>query len=241
MSAPLAPTATSGQRTALSLDEVVTTTTTKVKENEMRLALLGGSGRIGGHILNWAMTAGHEVTVLARDPQSVPAGPGVTVIAGQATDAAAVAEVAVGADAVVSALGPRGAKTPALLGTAGGAIVAAMDKAGVRRLVCVSAAGAFIDGDPDTGPVIKFILPKVLAKQFADVRAMESTVTASDLDWTLVRATRLVNAQQTGRYRVRPDYPPVAGRTIARSDVAHFAAAVLTDGTWVRARPALAY
>lgn len=207
----------------------------------MRLALLGASGRIGGHVLNWAVTAGHEVTALARDPASLPAAAGVTVIAGQATDAAAIAEVAAGADAVVSALGPRGSKTPALLAAAGDAMVSAMDKAGVRRLICVSAAGAFIEGDPDTGALIKFIVPKVFAKQFADVRDMESVVSASDLDWTLVRATRLVNSPQTGRYRVRPDFPPVGGRTIARSDVAHFIAAALTDSTWVRARPALAY
>jgi putative NADH-flavin reductase len=207
----------------------------------MRLALLGATGRIGGHVLNWALSAGHEVTALARDPASLPNVAGVSVIAGQATDVAAITEIADGADAVVSALGPRGAKTPALLATAAEATVAAMGKVGIRRLVCVSAAGAFIEDDPDTGAVIKFILPKVLAKVFADVRAMESVVSASDLDWTLVRATRLVNAPQTGRYRVRPDFPPVGGRTIARGDVAHFIAAVLPDDSWVRARPALAY
>jgi putative NADH-flavin reductase len=211
------------------------------KEIEMRLALLGATGRIGGHVLSWALAAGHDVNALVRDPRSLPVAAGLTVIAGQATDAGAVAEVAAGTDAVVSALGPRGAKTPALLATAGSAIVAAMNNGGVRRLVCVSAVGAFIQGDPDTGPLIKFILPRVLAKQFADVRDMESVVAASDADWTLVRATRLVNAPQTGRYRVRPDYPPAGGRTIARADVAHFMAAVLTDDTWIRARPALAY
>ena len=63
-----------------------------------------------------------------------------------------------------------------------------MDRAGVRRLVNVSAAGAFIAGDPDMGWLIKAILPRVLAAQFADVRAMEAAIRASDLDWTLVRA-----------------------------------------------------
>lgn len=207
----------------------------------MRIALLGGSGRIGGHVLTWALSAGHEVNALARDPQSLLTVAGVNVIAGQATDAAAVADVMADADAVISALGPRGAKTPALLAAAAEATVTAMGKVGIRRLVCVSAAGAFIEDDPDTGAVIKFILPRVLAKVFADVREMESVVSASDLDWTLVRATRLVNAPQTGRYRVRPDFPPVGGRTIARGDVAHFIAAVLTDDAWVRSRPALAY
>jgi putative NADH-flavin reductase len=207
----------------------------------MRLALLGGTGRIGGQVLSWALSAGHEVTALARDPRSLPTAEGITVIPGQATDAAAVAEAAAGADAVVSALGPRGAKTSALLATAAKATVTAMDKAGVRRLVCVSAAGAFVEGDPDTGALLKFIVPRVFARQFADVRAMEAVVSTSDLDWTLVRATRLVNAPQTGRYRVRPDFPPVGGRKIARSDVAHFIAAALTDDAWVRACPALAY
>lgn len=207
----------------------------------MRIALLGGTGRIGGHVLSWALDAGHEVTALARDPRSLPAADGVTVIAGQATDAAAVAELAVGADAVVSALGPRGAKTPALLATAAKATVTAMDKAGIRRLVCVSAAGAFVEEDPDMGALIKFVLPRVFAGQYADVLEMESVVSASDLDWTLVRPSRLVNAPQTGRYRVRPDFAPVGGRKIARSDVAHFIAAALADEAWVRARPALAY
>jgi len=207
----------------------------------MRLALLGGTGRIGGHVLSWALSAGHEVTALARDPRSLPAADGVTVIAGSATDPAAVAEVAAGADAVVSALGPRGAKTPALLAAAAEATVAAMGKAGSNRLICVSAAGAFVEADPDIGALVKFILPKVFAKLYADVREMESVVRSSDLDWTLVRPTRLVNRPQTGRYRVRPEFAPVGGRSIARSDVAHFIAGALTDNAWVRARPALAY
>ena len=42
-------------------------------------------------------------------------------------------------------------KTPELLASAGTAMVKAMDKTGTRRLICVSAAGAFIQGDPDTG------------------------------------------------------------------------------------------
>ncbi len=207
----------------------------------MRIALLGGSGRIGGHVLTWALGSGHEVTALARDPRSLPAAAGLTVIAGEATDDGAVADVVAGADAVLSALGPRGAKTPALLATAARATVTAMDKTGTRRLICVSAAGAFIQGDPDMGALIKFILPRVLAKPFADVRAMESVVSATELDWTLVRATRLVDAGQTGRYRVRPDFAPAGGGKIARADVAHFLGAVLTDGSWIGARPAIAY
>jgi uncharacterized protein YbjT (DUF2867 family) len=116
-----------------------------------------------------------------------------------------------------------------------------MDKYGIRRLIAVSAAGAFIEADPDIGAVVKLVLPRIFARPFADVRQMESVVAASGLDWTLVRPTRLVNSRGTGRYRVRPDFPPPGGRKIARADVAHFMAGTLTENSWLSSRPAVAY
>jgi uncharacterized protein YbjT (DUF2867 family) len=207
----------------------------------MQIAILGGTGGIGGHVLDWALEAGHRVHALARSPQALAPAPGLTVIRGDALDADAVAEAVDGADAVVSALGPRGAKMPGLLAGAAANVVAAMQKTGATRLVGVSAAGAYVTGDPNMSWLIKAILPRVLAKQFADVRQMEDVIRASDLDWTLVRATRLVNGPGTGRYRVSPDYSPPGGGKISRADVAHFIAAVLTEDGWPRAAPALAY
>jgi putative NADH-flavin reductase len=119
-----------------------------------------------------------------------------------------------GSDAVMSALGPRGAKSAGLLAGAAANIVAAMAQADIRRLFGVSAAGAFIEADPDTGALVKLILPRILAGQFADVRRMEDVVRASGLDWTLVRATRLVDGPPTGQYRAQSDFrPSAAGRS----------------------------
>ena len=232
----------------------------------MRIALLGGTGRIGGHVLSWALDAGHDVTALARSPRALEEhvrtrqalglasrtadareagargqGPGLTVVRGDALDEAAVAEAIAGADAVISALGPRGAKAPGLLAGAAANTVSAMRQSGTRRLICVSAAGAYITEDPTMNWLVRQILPRVLATQFADVRRMENTIRASGLDWTLVRASRLVNTPGTGHYRVSPDFPPRGGGKISRADVAHFIAAALAENSWLRAAPALAY
>jgi uncharacterized protein YbjT (DUF2867 family) len=208
----------------------------------MQIAILGVTGGIGGHLLRWALEAGHSVHALARHPEALPGRAGLTVTRGDALDAAAVAEVIGGAAAVLSALGPRGARAPSgLLGGAAPNIVGAMRKTGAERLICVSAAGAYITGDPNTGRLLKAILPRVLARTFADVREMENVISESGLDWTLVRATRLVSRPGTGRYRVSPGFPPPGGRTIARADVAHFIAAALTENTWLHQAPALAY
>jgi putative NADH-flavin reductase len=73
----------------------------------MKLTMFGATGRIGGHLLNWAVDAGHDVHVLARSPQALRPRHGLTVTGGDVLDPAAVAAVIAGADAVLSAVGPR--------------------------------------------------------------------------------------------------------------------------------------
>ena len=207
----------------------------------MRLAILGATGRIGGHLMNWALDAGRPVQALARDAAALPRRPGLRVTECDARDLGAVTEVIADADAVLSALGPRGSKAPGLLAGAARSTVDAMRKTGARRLICVSAAGAYVTADPAANALIKMILPRILAGPFADVRQMEDVIRASGLDWTLVRATRLFDGPLTGQYRIAPDYPARGGRKISRAYVAAFIAAALTDGGYAGAAPALAY
>jgi putative NADH-flavin reductase len=195
----------------------------------------------GGYVLSWAVDAGYPVHVLARRASAVPHRPGVTVTEGDATDPAAVADTIATADAVLSALGPRGAKTPGLLASAASAVTQAMAKSGARRLICVSAAGAFINEDPAANPLVKMILPRIFARPFADVREMERVVRASSLDWTLVRPTRLVNAPGTGEWREGGEYPPPGLTKISRADVAQFIIRALTEGSYVRQSPAICW
>jgi hypothetical protein len=45
----------------------------------MKLTIFGATGRIGGHLLNWAVDAGHDVHVLARSPEALRPRDGLTV------------------------------------------------------------------------------------------------------------------------------------------------------------------
>jgi hypothetical protein len=46
---------------------------------------------------------------------------------------------------------------------------------------------------------------RIFARVCADVRRMERALRNSDQDWTLVRATKLVNDPGKGEYRVRAE------------------------------------
>src|SRR5579859_6387396 len=186
----------------------------------MKLAMFGATGRIGGHLLNWAVDAGHDVHVLARSPQALRPRDGLTVTGGDVRDPAAVAAVISEADAVLSAVGPKildNFHYTDLLAPAAANIIDGMHKTGARRLIAVSAAAAFIPEDPDKSWIAKQTQPRIFAGTFADVRQMERVVKDSDLDWTLVRPTRLVNDPGKGEYRVRADFPPPGGGKMART------------------------
>ena len=74
----------------------------------MKLTIFAVTGGIGRQLLEQAIAAGHDVTAVARNPQNLSPAPARAVAADLAsTDPAALHPAVAGADAVLSALGPR--------------------------------------------------------------------------------------------------------------------------------------
>lgn len=123
---------------------------------------------------------------------------------------------------MVSTLGSRQRQAPTTVCADGTAsIVQAMKTVGVRRLVVVSASGAFTEGDGLlTRLIVKPILNRVFRHAFADMRRMEGVVRASGLDWTIVRPPRLTNSPRSSSYRSAVDRNVPGGIQISRADVA---------------------
>ncbi|MGJ0388991.1 NAD(P)-dependent oxidoreductase [Microbacterium sp. CGR1] len=72
-----------------------------------RIVVLGGTGYAGRHIVSEAVSRGHEVVSVSRSEPSNPVE-GARNVQGSVLDLASLGDVFDGADAVVSALSPRG-------------------------------------------------------------------------------------------------------------------------------------
>lgn len=150
----------------------------------MILAVTGGTGFVGSHLIDRALAAGHTIRALARKPQ--PPRDGVAWLPGALDDAAALAELVAGADAVAHVAGIVNA--PDRPGFSAGniegtrAIIAAAERAGVSRFVHVSSLAAREPQLSDYG---------------WSKREAERLVEASDLDWTIVRPTGVYGPRDT--------------------------------------------
>ncbi|MUL40588.1 NAD(P)H-binding protein [Streptomonospora sp. PA3] len=204
----------------------------------MNLTLMGATGGVGRAFARQACEAGHSVTALVRDPARLDySHPRLSVTRADVADADALEGLVAGRDAVVSALGHRGKGPATVCRRSAAAAAEAMGRTGVRRLVVVSAAGLVTDeGDgPLTRLVVKPLLQRILRDHFADLAAMEETVRASGLDYTIVRPPRLVDRPRTGRYRTAVEISVRGGRNLSRADTADCMLACLEKGEPVRA------
>jgi putative NADH-flavin reductase len=209
----------------------------------MKLLVFGATGGTGREVVQQALAQGHEVTAYARNPARLGdiTHPGLQVVRGDVLDAAAVEKAVLGHEAVLCAIG-AGAGRTSLREDGTRNIVRAMEKAGVRRLICQSSMGIG-DSRANLGFLTKFlIVPVFLRHAFADHARQEVVVRESALDWTIVRPPHLTDGPRTGIYR--HGFPTtdtgIKGK-ISRADVADFMLKQLTEDTYFSRAPGVSY
>jgi putative NADH-flavin reductase len=214
----------------------------------MKLTIFGATGGTGTCLTEQALAAGHEVTAVVRDPAwlTVRQSPALTarlqVSTADIMDPAAIIGAVAGADAVLTAIGPSGTGVTTVSQDSVRSIIAAMQKAGARRLLTVSGS---IVADEGESPYLRYLLKPVARRTFlrhvcADMRAAEAEVEATGLDWTIMRPPRLTAGPATGRYRMRIDGGLPRGLTVSRADLAACMLAAIGDPATVRRHIAIA-
>ncbi|OPG11450.1 NAD(P)-dependent oxidoreductase [Microbispora sp. GKU 823] len=181
----------------------------------MNLTLIGSTGRTGRHVLAEALRRGHRVTAFTRNAAALEARPHV-VVEGDGRDPEKMRAAVTGADAVISIINGGDSGDPHRAAEATRTIMQAMTETGVRRLV-VTTPYPIVARRP---VLVLWLLRRLLATQYADARELERVVSAGDLDWTIVRLTRLTDRPAAGAVVIRRELP-AKPRSLTRADVAN--------------------
>ena len=199
----------------------------------MAVTVFGASGRTGELVLAQALKRGWPVRALVRNPAKVAAAVGLSLVAGDARDEAAIESVIDGpggkAGAVLVALGMHDITVPATdFSDSVKAIVAAMKRRGVRRIVAIASGGVMEapgGGYVNQQPGFPDYLVNISKEH---VRNYE-TLRDAGLDWTLMCPMTLVDDITDGSAAWAFDRVPDGSGETARADLARAMCDLLTE------------
>ncbi|WP_280275316.1 NAD(P)-dependent oxidoreductase [Nocardia wallacei] len=189
----------------------------------MRIAVAGANGRTGTHVVIQALARGHEVTALARRPDTVTHyDPQLRVTAADVLERESLAGPLTGVDAVVSALGIATSRQPTVVYSQGIAnILDVMHDNGICVLSAISAIPAAPRGDQPSlqRHIVMPILDRFFGATYDDMRRMESALAKSEVDWVTLRPPRLLDRPASGSYRIS-SHPIIGARSLTLPDLA---------------------
>ncbi|MGW0700827.1 NAD(P)-dependent oxidoreductase [Streptomyces sp. NPDC002867] len=207
----------------------------------MRMTVFGAAGNVGRRTVTEALSRGHDVTAVVRDPArfaDLPhrARPHVA----DAADPDVVARASAGQDLVISATRPAPGRERELVATAE-ALLAGVTRTGVRLLLVGGAASLTLPGKgPLTlaeGPGFPSELGPIAAACAAQLDACRAF--ASDADWTYLSPPALLEpGERTGDYRLGRDELLVDDEGRSAISMEDFAVALLDEAERPRHRRA---
>lgn len=203
----------------------------------MKIAILGATGKTGGHAMRRALEAGHHVRVLARDPAKLTTKhERLEVIRGDATKPEDCATLVEGCDAVIGTLGPPNLGVTTVRQDAAKAVTSAMKDKGVKKIVWLSALGV---GDNIaqaklTSFLVATYIKLMLKKTYADADMAEQVLRASGLDYVLARPPGITDKTATGVIVEVPEDKKLPRIRCTRDDVAAWMLEAATTSTFDR-------
>jgi len=207
----------------------------------MKIAIFGATGSVGREAVKQALEKGYSVTAFVRDLGKLGIEhPNLQFGKGDVLSSEQVEKAVQGQDAILCILGAGSKGNVRAEGTQN--IIRAMDKTGVKRLICQSSLGVG-DSRGTLNFWWKYIMFGLLLRAaYADHERQEKFVTESDLDWTIIRPAAFTDGPYTGNYK--HGFPSTTeGLTlkISRADVADFLLKQLRDDTYLRKTLGLSY
>jgi putative NADH-flavin reductase len=209
----------------------------------MKLLLIGASRGVGFELLQQALQAGHGVTLIARNPDSLKLQhENLTVIKGGILDKEVIERSVNGQDAVCITIGTKPTFKPVSVYSEGTkTVIEAMNKSSCRRLLCVTGIGAGDSRGHGGFLYDKIINPVLLKTIYEDKDRQEAIVRQSGLEWEIVRPGLLNNGARTGKYRVLTDLTGITVGNISRADVADFMLREAAEMNYAQKTPLLTY
>ncbi|MFZ0370866.1 MAG: SDR family oxidoreductase [Halobacillus sp.] len=206
----------------------------------MKIIIFGASGRTGHPLVRQALERGHEVTAFVRGKHKlvIPHAENLRILEGSVLTYEDVERAAAGQDAVLSVLGHTKNTPKDLLTQSAKNMTRAMQEHGIRRVISLTGAGVAVEQDVKQGAVSRLFgtaLKWMARDLWQDSLNQKNYLVQTELDWTIVRAPRLIEGELTTDYQT--GYFKFTKPMVSREDVAHFMLEELENPQYIKEYP----
>ncbi len=208
---------------------------------QMKVCILGATGRVGSNIINLALKDSAEVTALARDLNRIEIHhERLRVIEGNVLNENDIKKAIEGSNIVISALGTDQNGT---LAKSMPQIIKQMEEAGVHKIITIGTAGILqARANPNLYRFQSTESKRKTTTAAEDhLAAYKVLSNSNNLCWTVVCPTHLIDGEATEVYRIEKDILPEGGSKITVGDTAHFAWDLCKKNIYENRRVGIAY
>ncbi|CAI7621392.1 unnamed protein product [Penicillium glandicola] len=214
----------------------------------MRVLVIGGSGQTGRLVIDEALQRGHKVTALIRDPSTLLAKEGLTIVKGTPLEPSDIESAfnAVQGDipnAVTVTLASPQVKGTRVMTIAHENLIAAMERHGVSKIATLSSFGVG-SSFPNITVLMRFAISRTSFRHlFEDHNQVDETLKKSGVKFVLFRAARLTGAKKAPVQFIGDDgkglgiFAGLGG--ISRASVAACLVDAAEKNTWDRSTPVI--
>ena len=206
----------------------------------MKILLLGATGRTGAHVLDCALQKGYSVSCLVRKPERLKQHPNLSIFEGNSNNPINLQNAMEGCQAIISVLNISRTsdfpwarlRTPkTFLSDTMNTIIGLAKKNNIKRIVLCSAWGA-----AETRKDVPFWFRRTIDYSnikyaYIDHERQEQLLTASNLNYTIVRPTGLTNFNKNLEVKESENNVPKPNFIISRKAVAIFMVDCLEDSS----------
>jgi putative NADH-flavin reductase len=213
----------------------------------MKVTIFGSTGDLGGECLQQSVDAGHDITVLVRSPQKLPAKvkDRIAVVQGDALSLADVRRaIPAGTEAILFAIGVDEKSSPPDLCTdvTRHILQVMRENPGMRLVWCGGGSNILQDDVVTLGSqFVRWFSEQFLKHRHSDKEHQLALLEANrDLVWLGIRPLQMKKGSRREKYRLGFNaYNGMSKITFA--DCAHAMVRMLEDDQWIGKAPIIQY
>ncbi|MFD0769962.1 NAD(P)H-binding protein [Bacillus sp. CGMCC 1.60114] len=210
-------------------------------DNPYKIAVIGGTGKVGRYIASEALKNGYQVRMLVRNPKKLKCSDDkIEVVTGAAENIDTIGQLLEGCQIVINCFGQPMRDTP-MYSRVTRDILKVMKEKDIKRYIGVTGASLNIIGDE------KSLLNKIGAKMFEMLfskmmkdkkEELDILLKNKELDWTLIRLPFVKEGVEVRV--VKESLTDMPGTIISNKEIASFIISQIDNKAYIHKTPFIA-